>query len=101
MLLEYLWDGRDAAAPFTAFQNDVFTGARLAFNDTQDTSILAGTIVDAEDGSASGLVEFSRRIGTRLSVEAEARFFTNVDDDNLLAAFEQDSFLNLRLATFF
>ena len=101
VLLEYLWDDRDddptRVAP-TAFENDVFVGGRFAWNDIQDTSLLFGAIVDADDGSTSGLVEFARRLGSRITVEAEARFLAGVDQDNLLAAFEDDSFLNLRLA---
>ena len=101
VLLEYLWDGRDTQAQLTPFDNDVFAGTRLAFNDIQDTSLLAGVIVDRADGSTSGLVELSRRLPANLTLEVEARFFTNVDDDNVLAFFERDSFLNIRLARFF
>ena len=39
LLAEIHYDGRDeVGAPATAFDNDFFLGARLALNDTQDTS---------------------------------------------------------------
>ncbi|MEM9234419.1 MAG: hypothetical protein AAGA69_09320 [Pseudomonadota bacterium] len=102
VLLEYLYDGRDEAfAPPTPQENDVFYGARYALNDIQDTSILAGAITDVEDGTTSGLIEAERRFGQNWKGELEARFFTNVDDRNLISAFEQDSALTLRLTRYF
>ena len=102
VLVEYLYDGRDeGTAPPSAFEHDVFYGARYALNDIQDTSILAGAISDVEDGSTSGLVEASRRFGQNWTGEVEARFFVNVADDNLLAAFERDSHVTLRLTRYF
>ncbi|MCI5048035.1 MAG: hypothetical protein MRY59_11070 [Aquisalinus sp.] len=112
LLGEYLYDGRDedivlveqgvtTAAPFAAFENDVFAGARLALNDIQDTSILAGAIVDAEDSSTAMLLEAERRLGQSWTLELESRLFLNVDDENIFAAFEEDDFLNIRLAKYF
>lgn len=102
VLVEYLYDDRDEIeAPITPQDNDLFYGARYALNDIQDTSILAGAISDVEDGSTSGLVEAERRLGENWKGELEARFFLNVDDQNLLNFFEQDSHLTLRLTRYF
>jgi hypothetical protein len=120
LLGEYLYDGRDdgfrienfssvalsgpapaSITPFTAFQNDVFVGARLGLNDPQDTSAIAGVIVDAEDGSLAVSAEASRRIGANWRAEVEGRFFMNVDSGNLLNAFRSDDFVTLRLTRFF
>ncbi len=101
VLLEYLWDDRDLVAPFTVSEDDYFVGARWARNDTQDTSVLGGVIVDAGDGSIAGLLEFQRRLGERFKIEAEARWFSSVDPENPLTFFEQDSFLTLRFARYF
>ncbi len=102
LLLEYLYDGRDMAeAPITTQENDVFYGTRLALNDIQDTSILAGGITDLEDGTTSGLVEAERRFGQDWKGELEARFFTAVDDDNPVSAFQNDSVLTVRMTRFF
>ena len=51
LVAEYLYDGRSTAAPGTPFENDVFVGGRLAFNDVGSTSILAGAIVDDQTGA--------------------------------------------------
>lgn len=102
LLAEYLWDDRDpVAAPPTTLEDDLFVGSRLAFNDTQDTAILLGTIVDAHDGSTAGLLEAERRLGSRFFLEVEARWFADVDDENLLASLQQDSFLTMRLSFHF
>ena len=101
LLTEYLWDDRDGAAPLTSLDDDIFVGSRLALNDTQDTQALLGAIVDRDDGSTAALVEAERRLGDRYRIEIEARLFFNVDDANPLAAFEQDSFLTLRLSRYF
>jgi hypothetical protein len=112
LLAEYLYDGRDdgfvvetfgltTEAPFTAFQNDVFTGARLAFNDTQDTAMLAGVSVDADDSSLSMFVEAERRLGQNWTAELESRLFFNVDPANLAASVRDDDFLTFRLTRYF
>ncbi|MEM1140032.1 MAG: hypothetical protein AAGH45_09115 [Pseudomonadota bacterium] len=104
VLLEYHHDGRDPAeAPITPFDEDVFIGARLALNDVQDTSILVGGIVDAEDGTTSSLIEAERRFGDNWTGEVEGRFFSNVGDDanDPLTFSQDDSHLVLRLTRYF
>ena len=112
LLAEYLYDGRDegftpepfgltSQSPFTVFQNDVFAGARLAFNDTQDTEALAGVTTDAEDGSMAMFIEAQRRFGENWTAEFESRLFFNVDQDNIADAFRDDDFLTLRVTRFF
>ncbi len=102
VLVEYLYDGReDFIAPPTASNNDLFYGARYALNDFQDTSILIGAITDLENGSSSGLVEAERRFGQNWTAEFEARIFYNVDNQDLLSAFEDDSVITLRVTRFF
>ena len=104
LLIEYLYDDRDddpALAPATLFQNDLFAGLRLAFNDIQDTSILAGAIVDLDNQSTLFQVEAQRRLGDHWSAEIQGRFFLNVDNDLRLGSFRNDSFVNLSLARHF
>jgi hypothetical protein len=98
VLVEGLWDGRDAAAPPTIYDDDVFAGLRLALNDVQDTRLLAGAVIDRDDRSALVLVEAARRLGHRLTLELEARFFPGADPASDLAAFERDGFVVLRAA---
>ena len=102
LLAEYLYDGRDADAPPTAFENDVFAGARLALNDTQDTSLLLGAIVDPSDSTAAILVEAERRLGEHWKLELEARLFTgSTEDSATLRDLADDSFVALRISRHF
>lgn len=120
LLAEYHYDGRDdgfriesfsngplagpapvAEAPFTIFDNDVFAGARFALNDVQDTALLAGLVIDAEDGTIAASAEASRRIGQRWTAEIEGRFFGNVDPGNIADAFRDDDFVTFRLTRYF
>jgi hypothetical protein len=99
VLGEYLQDDRDPLlSPITLFDDDYFIGARLAFNDIQDSQILAGVIVDRRLGSKFALLEIGRRLGSSFTLELEGRFFLSVDDSDVAAAFRQDDFATLRLS---
>lgn len=104
VLMEYQYDDRSddflLAAP-TVANNDLFVGARLALNDAEDTDFLGGVVTDMEDGSMSGLVEASRRVGDNWVFELEGRFFTNTDSSNLLSVFRRDSHITLRVTRYF
>ncbi|OUR96107.1 hypothetical protein A9Q86_16265 [Flavobacteriales bacterium 33_180_T64] len=101
VLGEYLYDERDELA-LNALQNDVFFGSRIAFNDTQDTSILIGGITDLETSSKIFSIEASRRIASSWKVELEGRFFNNIDTNEfILSNFREDSFLKLSISKFF
>jgi len=101
LLVEYLYDGRDAVAPPTIYDDDVFVGSRLALNDSSDTQLLAGVVIDRNDGSTAGLLELERRVAGRFRVELEARWFSNVARGNTLTVFDRDSHLTLRVSRFF
>jgi hypothetical protein len=101
VLAEYLYDGRDLNAPPTIYDDDLFVGSRLAFNDALDTQVLGGAIVDRNDGSVAAFLEAERRIGSRVKLELEARWFVNVAPTNTLKVFDRDSHVMLRFSRFF
>ena len=112
LLTEYLYDGRDdgfiaepfgfaTEAPFTIFQNDVFAGARLALNDTQNSSFLTGVTIDADDQTTAMFIEAERRLAENWTIEFESRLFFNVDPNNLVDAFRDDDFMTFRLTRYF
>ena len=100
LLVEYLHDSRGDDAT-GAFQNDVFAGARLALNDPQDTSLLAGAIRDLSDGTSLFTLEASRRIGDRYKLTVEARLFSDVHRGNTLADFRDEDMIQVELGYFF
>ncbi|MEM6415718.1 MAG: hypothetical protein AAF720_13800 [Pseudomonadota bacterium] len=112
LLTEYQFDGRDdgfiqesfgpaLAAPVTIAENDVFMGARLAFNDTQNTALLVGGTIDVEDQSTAMFIEAERSLGEDWFVSLQGRLFLNIAPDNILFNFRDDDFLNFRLTRYF
>lgn len=98
LLVELLWDDRDATAPPTIYDNDTFLGLRLALNDAHSSELLAGAVVDNDDQSIFGVLEGGRRFGSHFTLELEARVFSSADPLGDLAALDRDSFLNLSAA---
>ena len=112
LLAEYQYDGRDEdfvlelfgpafAAPVTFGDNDAFAGARLALNDVQDTSLLAGATVDTSDAFAGMFLEAQRRLGQNWRAEIEARLFLNADPANAAFPIRDDDFITARLTRYF
>ena len=100
LIAEYLYDSRDELA-ISNLANDLFTGFRLAFNDTQSTEILAGGIFDLEKSTKLYSVEASRRVGSSWKVELEARIFNDVSEEEFLYFFREDSFGKFALYRYF
>lgn len=102
LLAEYQYDGRDAAtAPVTSADDDVFIGARLTLNDEQDTSLLAGALVDRATQSTVMSLEAERRLTDQLKLAIEARVLTNIDARDILSSIEDDDVLIVRLSSYF
>lgn len=100
VLAEYLWDERGTAGP-SAFQNDVFVGARLAGNDVAGTELLAGMAVDLDHGGRFISVEASRRLSDRDKLSLELRVFDSDEADDPLATLRRDDYLRLEYTRYF
>ncbi|MCF6289282.1 MAG: hypothetical protein L3J53_08635 [Proteobacteria bacterium] len=101
LLLEYQYDGRNRLSAPVISDNDLFLATRYAFNDTQDTSILAGVVIDIENQTTFFNIEAQRRIGKNLSAELRIRALTNVDVNDIAYAFENDDYVQLLLSWYF
>lgn len=101
LLGELMLDGRGAGAPPTPFDHDLFVGTRLALNDTADTTVVGGPIVDYESGEVIGFLEFQRRFGDRWVVEVEGRWLLDTDRSAPLHGLRQDDTLTFRLSRYF
>ena len=101
VLLEYQYDGRNELEPFTTADNDVFAGFRLALNDTQDTSLLAGIAYDTVTGETFFNVEAERRIGDSISLEVRARAFSGAGPQDMTYAVVRDDYVQIQLAKYF
>ena len=101
VLLEYQYDGRNELEPFTTADNDVFVGARLALNDVQDTSLLAGLAYDTVTGETFFNVEAERRIGDSIALELRGRAFSGAGPQDLTYAVVRDDYVQIQLAKYF
>jgi len=100
ILGEYLYDSRGKFA-LSSLQNDIFFGSRLAFNDIQDTQILAGGIVDLDRSTRIWSIEASRRVKNSWKVELEARFFQKVSNQEFVYVIRSDSFAEFTILKYF
>lgn len=100
MIVEYVYDDRGVGAP-TPFANDWVVGARLAFNDVNATEVLVGLVFDPEDSARFTTLEASRRIGSSLKLEFEARLNSGLDPENPAYSLRTEDFLMARLKWFF
>lgn len=101
LLLEYQYDGRGEFEPLTIADNDVFAGARLALNDTQDTAVLAGVGYDVDTNETFINIEAERRLGEDYVLELRARAFSGAHQDLPTYTFARDDYLQLQLSRYF
>lgn len=100
MLGEYLYDSRDNLS-LNSLQNDIFAGTRFAFNNTQDTQLLAGVIVDLQRNTQLASIEANQRLGESWKVELEGRFFINASKKEFIYFMRDDSFMRLVINKYF
>lgn len=101
LLAEYSYDERGAEA-LTPLEDDIFVGARLAFNDVQSSEILAGSAFDRTSGASFLLVEASRRFGERSTLDVRIRGFVGVPPDDLfLYGIRNDDYMQASWTLYF
>ncbi len=101
LLAEYSYDERVPEA-LTPLQDDIFVGARLAFNDGQSSEVLAGSAFDLTSRASFLLVEASRRFGERSTLDLRIRGFVGVPPDDLfLHGIRNDDYLQASWTLYF
>ena len=100
IVLEYLYDNRDARAT-SPFQDDVMLGVRLALNDVQSSEALLGVIVDRDSDARLYSIEASRRLGVHWKLGVEARAFSRQTPEDFLYTLRRDDYLQVELAYYF
>ncbi|MGH8453529.1 MAG: hypothetical protein ACRESW_03165 [Nevskiales bacterium] len=86
---------------FSPFEDDIFVGTRIAFNDVQSSDILAGVVVDRETHAVFGSIEANRRLSDSWKLSVESRFFSGVDKLDPLFGFSEDDYLLVELIRYF
>ena len=101
LLAEYQYDGRGPAEPVTIADHDLFLGTRLAFNDAQDTAVLAGVGVDVRTSETYVNVEAERRLGQDYVLELRSRFFSGAKAGDVTYALSADDYVQLLVSRYF
>ncbi len=96
-VLEHYWDQRPIDSPFTLFDNDAFGGFRLALNNSDDTEIRAGALVDIASGTTFATALVRHRLLEHWTVVLEGRTYL-VTKPSIMSSFENDHFVQLRVA---
>ncbi len=99
VIAEYIFD--DQPAIRTSFRNEVALGGRFAFNDVQDTELLAFAVVDADTQTSLVSLEGGRRFGQSWRLSLEGRLFLNPDPEDFLFGLRDDDYVQLTLERFF
>jgi hypothetical protein len=104
LLMEHSWDSRgevELSEQGSLLQNDLFLGARLAFNDMQSSEFLMGIGSDLDHNAFSLLVEASRRFGDDFIVSFDLRLLQSNEENDLLYILRNDDHAQLSLAWYF
>jgi hypothetical protein len=101
VLLEYLYDGRNELEPVTLADNDVFVGTRLAFNDVQDTAVLAGLAYDVKTGETYTSIKAERRFGDDWFGVLRVRAFSGAEQGDTTYWLQNDDYVQVSLSRYF
>lgn len=95
VIAEYQWDSRNDASQALG-QNDLFGGARLAFNDAASSELLIGIGQDLDHTSSRSLIaEGSTRWGDSLKLNIDVGLFFSDAPRNISYSFRQDDYVQL------
>ena len=96
LIAEIARDSRKATA-HSGFQNDLAVGARLLFNDVEDSEAMLLVSRDLDNGAQLVSLTGSRRINDALTADVSAKLPTKFEDDPASAALARDAVLVLSL----
>jgi len=100
ILTEYHYDERDKSRA-SPFDNDLFAGVRLGFNDTQSTELLAGCVVDLDNGGRFCNLEANRRLAEHWVLGVELRLFSGQEMGDPSFSLRRDDYVQIELSYHF
>lgn len=100
VIAEYMFDerGNNSTNPFN---NDLFVGSRLAFNDVQSTDAVFGFIKDTKLNSTLFRLEGNRRLFANYKISIEYFGFLQVDKKDFMYNFRKDSKFQIEIFRYF
>ena len=96
VMVEYLFDDRGNAATST-FDNDLFCGLRLVFNDTGDFECVAGPVVDLDTRASLFRFEVEGRIFEDWRLCVNTYLYSNHRPHESFSSMDADDFLEVLL----
>jgi hypothetical protein len=96
-VVEHMYDSRQEKSSQAAFEHDVLLATRWAANNSADSTLLVGAVVDYEYQDFSLSIEGTTRLMEGLSLEIEARIFAPAKDAPLYL-FRDEDFVRLTLS---
>lgn len=97
LLTEWNYDDRRNRST-NRFQNDLFFGTRIGFNDVQNAELIGGVLTDLDHHSHFVYLEFNRRLLDRWTMHLDAVVLLNVGEEDFLYASRRDSYVELGLS---
>lgn len=97
LLVELHRDTDATARSNQIYRNASFVGTRLAWNDIDDTSFLAGALIDNHGDSWAIKAEYETRLSNQLSLDIEARLFLKQAENHPFYLYRDDDFIEVRL----
>ena len=102
LLAEYHHDGRGHGGPPTTIDDEVFLGLRWSANDLDDTSLLAGCMVDVAILSQACSATFETRLARNITLEVRGQLIQNAEpSEQVLYAARRDDHLLITLGYHF
>ena len=100
LLVEYGWDERGVKSS-SIFQNDLFVGGRVSFNDLDNKELLFGLAYDRDYFSNSAFFEYSQRLYSDGKLSLEGRLFNAESAQDPLNTLTDDDYIQLTFEYFF
>jgi hypothetical protein len=104
LLIEHAWDSRGEGSVTeitSSFQNDLYIGTRIAFNDMQSSEILMGIGTDLDHSATSFIFEMTRRFSDNIKASADIRIIQSSEPLEQLYAVKEDDHLQVSVDWYF
>ena len=83
------------------FQNDLFIGTRINFNDVQGTEFTQMLTLDLNGDGNTGNLEISTRLKDSVRIAANYTSYWSVNNKDTLYSFRRDNYLGIKITNYF
>ena len=100
LIMEYNYDSRRSRSSDT-LQDDIFIGGRFTLNDSDDTQMLVGSIIDLDGDGQIYQLDFGRRLNDSLTFGIKGSIYQNGKYNSNIYILRQDSWVEINLKQYF